>query len=238
MQTPSNVTCPVCGRPNRTQEQCTFCGASLQDVSSPLQGVPVRDPRPSSAGPAPDGAGEKGHPPFSSGPTTAWDRPALAPKFAGFWIRTVAYMIDGFLIVVLMAILTGVGIFGYTSGTTATDTFSSFSYSFQESNWNFLNVVVFALNMAYFTFFLGTRGQTPGKMLCGLKVVRLDGSPISFGQAAVRTLGYYLNHFTLCIGFLWVAIDPRKQGLHDKIAGTYEIRVGLAEIQDWQPPLS
>jgi uncharacterized RDD family membrane protein YckC len=54
----------------------------------------------------------------------------------------------------------------------------------------------------------------------------------------VRTLGYYLNHFTLCIGFLWVAVDPRKQGLHDKIAGTYEIRVGLAEIQDWQPPIS
>jgi len=147
-------------------------------------------------------------------------------------------MIDGFIILVLMAILAGVGIFGYTSGTTTTDTFSSFSYTFQESNWNFMNVLVFALNMVYFTFFLGTKGQTPGKMICGLKVVQLDGSPVSFGRAAVRTLGYYLNHFTLCIGFLWVAIDRRKQGLHDKIAGTYEIRVGLAEIQDWQPPPS
>jgi uncharacterized RDD family membrane protein YckC len=237
MQPPSNVTCPVCGRPNRTQDQCTFCGASLQDVSPPRQEAPVPEPHPSSAVPAPDGAGGTGQPPFSSGPTAPWDGTALTPKFAGFWIRTVAYVIDGFLILVLLAILAGVGIFGYTSGS-ATDTVSSFSHTFYESNWNFLNVAVFALNMAYFTFFLGTRGQTPGKMICGLKVVRLDGSPVSFGQAAVRTLGYYLNHFTLCIGFLWVAIDPRKQGLHDKIAGTYEIRVGLAEIQDWQPPPS
>jgi uncharacterized RDD family membrane protein YckC len=135
-----------------------------------------------------------------------------------------------------MAILAGVGILGYTSGTTSTDTFSSFWYAFNETNFSFLNVVIFVLYLVYFTFFLGTRGQTPGKMLCGLKVVRLDGSPVGFGRAAIRTLGYVLNQFTLYIGFLWVAIDPRKQGLHDKIAGTYEIRLGLAEIQDWQPP--
>jgi uncharacterized RDD family membrane protein YckC len=148
----------------------------------------------------------------------------------------VAYTIDGFFILVLMALLAGVGIFGYTSGTTTTDTFSSFSYTFSETNFGFLNVAVFVVYLVYFTFFLGTRGQTPGKMICGLKVVRLDGSPVGFGQAAIRTLGYVINQFTLYIGFLWVAIDPRKQGLHDKIAGTYEIRVGLAEIRDWGPP--
>lgn len=236
MQSSGDVTCPVCGRPNQSRNQCTFCGASLRDISPPPQEAPAPEPLPPQAGPAPEGDQEGGRPPFSSRPTAPWGGPALAPKFAGFWIRTVAYMIDGFVILVLMAVLAGVGILGYSSGS-ATDTVSSFSYTFwSDSNWNFLNVVVFALNMAYFTFFLGTRGQTPGKMLCGLKVVRLDGSPVGFGQAAVRTLGYYLNHFTLCIGFLWVAIDPRKQGLHDKIAGTYEIRVGLAEIQDWQPP--
>ena len=237
MQSPSNVTCPVCGRPNQARNQCTFCGASLRDVSPPGQQVPVPEPRPSPAVPAPDGAGGGGHPPFTSGPTAPWDGTALAPKFAGFWIRTVAYTIDGFLILVLMAILAGVGIFGYSSGS-ATDTISSFSYSFSESNFGFLNLAMFVLYLVYFTFFLGTRGQTPGKMICGLKVIRLDGSPVGFGRAAIRTLGYFLNQFTLYIGFLWVAIDPRKQGLHDKIAGTYEIRVGLAEIKDWQPPPS
>jgi uncharacterized RDD family membrane protein YckC len=178
-----------------------------------------------------------GGPPPTYAPTPPWAGPALAPKFAGFWIRTVAYTLDGFFVFILTGILVGVGIFGYTSGS-ETDAFSSFSYAFYETNWNFVNLAMFALNMAYFTFFLGTRGQTPGKMICGLKVLRLDGSPIGFGQAAVRTLGYSLNHFTLCIGFLWVAFDPRKQGLHDKIAGTCEIRVGLAEIKDWQTPAS
>jgi uncharacterized RDD family membrane protein YckC len=144
-------------------------------------------------------------------------------------------MVDGFLILILVGVLVGVGVFGYVSGS-ETDTVGDVSYMFYEGNWNLLNVAVFLLNMVYFTFFLGTRGQTPGKMLCGLKVIRLDGSPVSYGQAAVRTLGYYLNHFTLCIGFLWVAIDPRKQGFHDKIAGTYEIRVGLAEVGNWQAP--
>ena len=236
MQPPSEVTCPVCGRTNRSQDHCTFCGANLQDISPPPQESPDPLALPYQTGPGPDTARERKQPPFSSEPTGPWDGTALAPKFAGFWIRTVAYMIDGFVILVIMALLAGVGILGYSSGSGA-DAVSSFSYTFSsDSNLNFLNVVVFALNMAYFTFFLGTRGQTPGKMLCGLKVVRLDGSPVGFGQAAVRTLGYYLNHFTLCIGFLWVAVDPRKQGLHDKIAGTYEIRVGVAEIQDWQSP--
>jgi uncharacterized RDD family membrane protein YckC len=159
----------------------------------------------------------------------------LAPKFAGFWIRSLAYMIDGFVLLALLALLVGVGIFGYASGS-RTGTMHSLAYTFYEANWNFMNIVAFALNMAYFTFFLGTRGQTPGKMVCGLKVVRLDGSPVGFAQAALRTLGYYLNHFTLCLGFLWVAFDSRKQGFHDKIAGTFEIRLGLAEIKDWQTP--
>jgi len=237
MQPPKKVTCPVCGRPNRTQKQCTFCGASLQDVESPDPETPEHEHLPSAQAPAPGRTAGTGHAPSEYGPPRPWDGQAPAPRFAGFWIRTVAFMIDGFLVLILMSILVGVGIIGYASGSDR-DTISGFSYAFFETNWSFMNVVVFTLNMAYFTFFLGTGGQTPGKMICGLKVLRLDGSPVGFVQAAFRTLGYYLNQFTLCIGFLWVAFDPRKQGLHDKIAGTCEIRVGLAEIQHWQPPLS
>ena len=44
MQTPSGLTCPVCGRDNRTQDQCAFCGASLQDVSPPRQEAFVPEP--------------------------------------------------------------------------------------------------------------------------------------------------------------------------------------------------
>ncbi len=221
MRSQETLTCPVCGRPNRLQDHCTFCGASLQDVV------------PGTRGDDPDRGERTGSTP---GPTRPWDGPALAPKFAGFWIRAVAYTLDGFVIALLLFLLVGVGLFGYSSGS-GTGALRSFSYTFDESVFSYLNLVVFILYMAYYTFFLGTRGQTPGKMLCGLKVLRTDGRPVGFGQAAIRTLGYFLNHFTLYIGFLWVAIDPRKQGLHDKIAGTFEIRVGLAEIKDGQTPL-
>ncbi len=236
MRPPYSVTCPVCGRSNRAQDQCSFCGANLQAASPALPAEPPGSvPLPPPADPGSGPATGMGQPPWAAGPTSQWQGPALAPKYAGFWIRAVAYSLDGFILLILLFLFIGVGIFGYTSGS-ETDTLTGFSYAFYETHWNFLNLGGFILNMAYFTFFLGTRGQTPGKMICGLKVIRIDGNPIRFGQAALRTLGYYLNHFTLCIGFLWVAFDSRKQGLHDKIAGTVEIRVGLAEIQGWQPP--
>jgi len=235
MTAPENITCPVCGRPNRNRDQCTFCGAGLQEAGSSQAERQVEGTLTRPEDHSHPRSGEMSRPPFPSQPTPHWEGPSFTPKFAGFWIRTVAYTIDGFVMLVILGVLVGVGVFGYVSGS-ETDALGGFSNMFFETNWNFMNVVVFFLNMAYFTYFLGTRGQTPGKMICGLKVIRLDGSPVSYGQAAVRTLGYYLNHLTLCIGFLWVAFDPRKQGLHDKIAGTYEIRIGLAEVREWQSP--
>lgn len=92
------------------------------------------------------------------------------------------------------------------------------------------------MNFLYFTFFIGRYGQTPGKMVCGLRVVTVEGEEVSYFQAALRTAGYYLNRLTLGLGFLWVAIDPRKQGFHDKIAGTLVLRISRREAGNWQPP--
>lgn len=236
MDPTKNITCPVCGRPNRRDDQCTFCGANLRGVASSPAEPPGHGPLPPSAGPGPQRTEGVGYPPSSPEADQRWEETVLTPKFAGFWIRTVAYLIDGFVILIVLTVLTGVGVFGYLSGSEkgAVDDVSSLFFN---TNWNILNAVVFLLYMVYFTFFLGTRGQTPGKMICGLRVIRVDGRPVGFGQAALRTLGYYLNQLTLGIGFLWVAVDPRKQGLHDKIAGTLEIRVGPAEVRGWQPPI-
>ncbi len=158
----------------------------------------------------------------------------VRPRFAGFWIRTVAYLIDSFILFLLSALLVAVGLFGYMAGADI-EAFQDFHFAFYSTRWNFLNLIAFAVNMTYFTWFLGWRGQTPGKTICGLKVLRTDGTPVSYGQAAIRTLGYTLNHLTLCLGFLWVAVDRRKQGLHDKIAGTVEIRLGLLETREPAP---
>jgi uncharacterized RDD family membrane protein YckC len=65
------------------------------------------------------------------------------------------------------------------------------------------------------------RSATPGKMLLSLKIVDAKTfGPITPGQAIGRYLGYYVSMFGLFLGIFWVGWDPRKQGWHDKLAGT------------------
>lgn len=69
------------------------------------------------------------------------------------------------------------------------------------------------------------RGQTPGKMAIGATIVDAEtGEPISTGKAIIRYLGYFVSMIGLFIGYIWVGIDPKKQGWHDHIAGTVVIR--------------
>jgi uncharacterized RDD family membrane protein YckC len=79
------------------------------------------------------------------------------------------------------------------------------------------------MNIAYFTYFHGSTGRTPGKMLLGLQVVSAQGAPISYGVAFLRSVGYLISSVVFCLGYIWVAFDKRKQGWHDKIAGTVVI---------------
>ena len=77
---------------------------------------------------------------------------------------------------------------------------------------------------AYYPFFWVRSGQTPGKRLLHLKVVRRDGQPLSWGTAIARYLGYIVSALPLYLGFLWILWDRNKQGFHDKIAGTVVVR--------------
>ena len=84
-------------------------------------------------------------------------------------------------------------------------------------NWVLPAVVIIVFWLA--------RNATPGKMAVGACVVDAKSrEPISVGQAIVRYLGYYVSVFPLCLGLLWVAFDPRKQGFHDKLARTVVVR--------------
>ena len=60
-------------------------------------------------------------------------------------------------------------------------------------------------------------------MLLGVRVVNREGQEITFWQAVRRYIGYYISAFALYIGFIWVLFDNRRQGWHDKLAGTYVI---------------
>lgn len=87
-------------------------------------------------------------------------------------------------------------------------------------------VTAVVMNLFYFTYFHGTTGQTLGKRMLGMKVVRSTGEPIRTGVAFLRWAGYIVSGLIFNLGFLWIAFDGRKQGWHDKIAGTCVIRVG------------
>lgn len=70
-----------------------------------------------------------------------------------------------------------------------------------------------------------TRGATPGKMAVGARIVDArTGATPSLGRCIVRYLAYFVSVLPFGIGLIWVAFDPRKQGWHDKIAGTLVVR--------------
>jgi uncharacterized RDD family membrane protein YckC len=93
-----------------------------------------------------------------------------------------------------------------------------------------VNLLVILLGVAYVLGFWLTKQATPGKLAIGARIVdaRTGGKP-SVGQFILRYLGYFLSSLPLGLGFLWVAFDRRKQGWHDKIAGTVVVRAGGAE---------
>lgn len=77
----------------------------------------------------------------------------------------------------------------------------------------------------YFTFFLAWwSGQTPGKWLFGLQVVRLNGEPITLWLAFERFGGYAAGVATGLFGFIQVFWDANRQGIHDRISGTAVVR--------------
>src|SRR5688572_12797936 len=126
---------------------------------------------------------------------------------AGFWIRTFAYIIDAIGIGIVSGIVASIIGDGPT-GTTS-------------------NGLSFLFGLAYFCYFWSAQGggQTLGMRVLNLKVVKADGSALTITQGLIRYLGLFVSFLCLAIGVIWVAFDADKQGWHDKIAGTYVIRV-------------
>lgn len=95
----------------------------------------------------------------------------------------------------------------------------------QSDLFHTLAVVVIALigagiAIGYPVGFWVLLGQTPGKLLMGVRVVRLDGQPLTIRCALLRYAGYWLSAIPLGLGFLWVLVDDERRAWHDKLAGT------------------
>ena len=136
------------------------------------------------------------------------------PQYAGFWIRVAASLIDtGIFLIVAVPLL--VSIYGWDYiGRSARLTSGPADF--------LISYVMPAVAVILFWIY---RQATPGKMLLSLKVVNAaDLGPPSTGQCVGRYFSYFLSTIPLCLGLLWVGLDSRKQGWHDKLAGTLVVR--------------
>jgi len=113
-------------------------------------------------------------------------------RLAGFGPRAMAFLIDAILIGVVAGLLRGTDSRGIAS----------------------------CADFVYFVAFWSTTGQTLGMRALRITLVRDDGRPLSWAIGLLRYVGYVLSIIPLCLGILWVLWDPKKQGWHDKIAGT------------------
>ena len=135
-------------------------------------------------------------------------------EYAGFWIRVGAALIDTLLLAAITLPLL-VSIYGRDYFGEET-TFFAGPADFLIS-WILPAVAVIA-------FWL-TRQATPGKMALSLRVVDArTGNTLSVGQSLGRYVGYYVSTIPLLAGLIWVAFDSKKQGWHDKLAGTVVVR--------------
>lgn len=143
--------------------------------------------------------------------------------YAGFWIRFCAKFIDGFILYVINTAIGLIGGIVLASAATKGDV-AAMSAGVQ----GVLSLVQILVQMSYYVFFHGKYGATPGKMACKIKVVRPDGSRITYGRAVGRYFAEWLSTLILCIGYIMAAFNAEKRALHDQICDTRVIRKGQA----------
>lgn len=80
-------------------------------------------------------------------------------------------------------------------------------------------------------------GQTVGKRVTGIRVVRLDGGPITWWVAFERVGGYAAGVATGLLGFAQIGWDANRQAIHDRIVGTVVVREGAEKALDWENAL-
>jgi uncharacterized RDD family membrane protein YckC len=141
-------------------------------------------------------------------------------QYAGFVTRMIGFIIDRLILATILTLL-GLGV-------------NMVLDLFPINEWlglgDFSSAIVVAIaaalavsiNLVYNVGLWMLAGQTPGQSLMGVRVVRVNGERITFWPAVRRWLGYFVSSI-LFLGYLWVLVDDRRQGFHDKIAGTVVI---------------
>ena len=204
-------SCPQCGWSPADGTHCPRCGVDVARYRAELaaaSALPTPAARPTAAPVAPSAS-----PAYTTDAPRATTieappvPPPTAPRLthpAGFWGRVAALLLD--LVLVMVAEMT----FNFVIWALTDDRLAAAaSRAFR-----------FLASPCYFVFLHWARGQTLGKMLFRIRVVMVDGSPLTFGRSVLRHLGSWLSAAILGIGYLFVAFRADKRGLHDLIAGT------------------
>lgn len=141
------------------------------------------------------------------------DSPEL--EYVGFWLRFWATIIDTVLItIVLWPIVRAYHGVDYWPDV--------YAYTGSGVRGLFLQIVLPAVAVIIFWV---ARQATPGKMAIGATIVDAEtGARPTTAQFVGRYFAYYVSTIAFCLGFIWVGIDARKQGWHDKLAGTVVVR--------------
>lgn len=124
-------------------------------------------------------------------------------KYAGFWIRFLAALLDA----IIIGIPTMIAYFAVVFGTGI------------QSLFYIINLAVVVLTI----YLDGVKGGTPGKLILGLRIVNEDIKFIGIPKAILRYICKILSAIILGIGYFMIGWTQKKQGLHDKIAKTYVI---------------
>lgn len=153
----------------------------------------------------------------------------LEVRYAGFWERFVAVLIDGILLSVVSNIFT----FAFFQTTSFTQPKID-PYGDENPLAQLMSIYVdmmpsiilgAVINWLYYAYMESSANQaTLGKMALNLKVTDLNGERISFGRATGRHFAKYLSSLTLLIGYVMAAFTERKQALHDIVAGTLVVK--------------
>lgn len=143
--------------------------------------------------------------------------------YAGFWLRVLASLIDGVLMVIIMGLVDAV--------------LGTRFLSFEDSVWSNDDAAYTVAMCAAMVWCWHTWQATPGKMALRLKIIDArDGGKTPLVRLIVRVLGQYISLLAFGLGYLWVIWDPRKQSWHDKMAGTLVVRVPRDSSAEFKLP--
>ncbi|AYF73396.1 RDD family protein [Nocardia yunnanensis] len=160
---------------------------------------------------------------------------AYPPQPYAHWgARVAALLIDSLIVGVPAAIFYGIGFaIGFKDTNCVSDsTDSSYSTSCSGglSAGGLVLILIGALialvGRLYFIYMEGKTGQTPGKKMLNIKLIReADGQVLGFGMAFVRQICHVLDSLACYLGWLWPLWDAKRQTFADKIINSIVVKV-------------